>query len=160
MPRTPGEDEAVGRQHDRPNLTGRAAMLALVVCMLAISLAYPLREYLAQRSDIGQLRADVSEQEQRVAELRKARERWADPAYVEAQARERLHYVMPGETSYVVLGADGKPLEAETSLRTTREVLAQEPTAWFQTAWSSVLLAGNPPVEEEKPEPLDKIGPD
>ena len=66
MPRTPGEDESDEVVRDRPNLTGRAAMLALVVCMLAISLAYPLREYLAQRSDIGQLRAEVSEQEQRV----------------------------------------------------------------------------------------------
>ena len=52
------EDEA---PRDRPNLTGRAAMLALVVCLLAISLAYPLREYLSQRSDIGHLRAEVSQ---------------------------------------------------------------------------------------------------
>ena len=140
MPRTPGEDEAVGRQHDRPNLTGRAAMLALVVCMLAISLAYPLREYLAQRSDIGQLRAEVSEQEQRVAELRTARERWADPAYVEAQARERLHYVMPGETSYVVLGADEEPADGVVP-----KVRAEaERAPWFADLWHSVEAAGAP----------------
>jgi hypothetical protein len=44
-----GEDREERR---RSNLTGRAAVLALVVCLLAISLAYPLREYLAQRGDI------------------------------------------------------------------------------------------------------------
>ena len=141
MPRTPVDDEGVVRQHDRPNLTGRAAMLALVVCMLAISLAYPLREYLAQRSDIGQLRADVSEQEQRVAELREARARWADPAYVEAQARERLHYVMPGETSYVVLGADEEPAEDGVVPKVRAEA---ERAPWFADLWHSVEAAGAP----------------
>ena len=51
------------------NLTGRAAMLALVVCLLAISLAYPLRVYLSQRGDIADYRAPVAAQEQQVAAL-------------------------------------------------------------------------------------------
>ena len=101
-----GEDREERR---RSNLTGRAAVLALVVCLLAISLAYPLREYLAQRGDIAGYRGQVAEQEARVAELRRQHARWSDQAYVEAQARERLHYVMPGETSYVVLEADDAP---------------------------------------------------
>ena len=84
-------------------------MLALVVCLLAISLAYPLREYLSQRGDIATTARPVAEQEKRVAELQPQHERWSDQAYVEAQARERLHYVMPGETSYVVLESDEAP---------------------------------------------------
>jgi len=84
-------------------------------------------------------------------------ERWRDPAYIQSQASARFGYVMPGETSYVVLDADGKPLEAETSLTPRSEVLIKEPTAWFQTAWDSVLLAGNPPAPVEKPQPLDHI---
>jgi cell division protein FtsB len=141
VPPTTGEDEPDEVVRDRPNLTGRAAMLALVVCMLAISLAYPLREYLAQRSDIGQLRAEVSEQEKRVAELRKARERWSDPAYVEAQARERLHYVMPGETSYVVLGADEERSDDGVVPKVRAEV---ERAPWFADLWHSVEAAGAP----------------
>ena len=93
------KDETTAETRNRSNLTGRAAMLAVVVCMLAISLAYPLREYLAQRGDIGEYRARVAEQQQRVADLEAARSRWKDRAYVEAQARERLRYVMPGETA-------------------------------------------------------------
>ena len=151
-----GEDREERR---RSNLTGRAAVLALVVCLLAISLAYPLREYLAQRGDIAGYRGQVAEQEARVAELRRQHARWSDRAYVEAQARERLHYVMPGETSYVVLGADGKPLESMTALLPKKDVLVKEPTAWWTTAWDSVLIAGNPPAPEDKPEPLAKIGP-
>ena len=138
MTATDGHSE----ERRRSNLTGRAAMLALVVCLLAISLAYPLREYLSQRGDISDYRARVAEQEARVAELRAQHERWEDKAYVEAQARERLHYVMPGETSYVVLEADEAP---------TRDgvVEAQAPDAarspWFTDLWNSVEAAGGDP---------------
>ena len=134
--RPPEEDEA---PRDRPNLTGRAAMLALVVCLLAISLAYPLREYLSQRSDIGDLRAEVAQQEKRVAALEKAKARWNDPTYVEAQARERLHYVMPGETSYVVLGADEAP-SADGVVRKLPTQVDGQP--WFTDLWHSVEAAG------------------
>ena len=132
-PRRP--DEPAAR---RTNLTGRAAVLALVVCMLAISLAYPMREYLSQRGDIGDYTAKVAAQEKRVAELTRARERWNDPAYVKAQARERLHFVMPGETQYVVLEPDEAPAPAP-SKRSTRPA-PERP--WFGDLWRSVEVAG------------------
>ena len=138
MTATDGQPE----ERRRSNLTGRAAVLALVVCLLAISLAYPLREYLSQRSDISDFRARVTEQEARVAELRAQHERWEDNDYVEAQARERLHYVMPGETSYVVLEADEAPAQDGV-------VEAQAPAAarspWFTDLWNSVEAAGGDP---------------
>ena len=132
---TPGDD----RETRRTNLTGRAAMLALVVCLLAISLAYPLREYLSQRGDIADYRATVAEQEKRVAELQAQHERWSDEAYVQAQARERLHYVLPGETSYVVLGSpeDKAP---DGVVATEPAVVAKSP--WFTDLWHSVEVAG------------------
>ncbi len=123
----------------RASFTGRAAMLALVVCMLAISLAYPLREYLAQRGDIGDYRVRVSEQRARVADLEKANKRWQDQAFVEAQARERLHYVMPGETAYVVLGAD-ETLAPDGVIAAVPEEGRRQ--AWFADLWQSVEDAG------------------
>lgn len=123
----------------RPSLTGRAAMLAVVVCMLAISLAYPLREYLAQRGDLGEYRSRVAEQRERVADLQKVRERWSDPAYVEAQARERLRYVMPGETAYVVLEADEAPAPDGIITKAPPETERQP---WFADLWRSVEAAG------------------
>ena len=131
-----GEDREERR---RSNLTGRAAVLALVVCLLAISLAYPLREYLAQRGDIAGYRDKVTEQEARVAELRRLHARWSDPAYVEAQARERLHYVMPGETSYVVLEADDTPAP-DGAVEPATAAAARSP--WFTDLWRSVEVAG------------------
>ena len=123
----------------RANLTGRAAVLALVVCMLAISLAYPLREYLAQRSDISDVRAQVAEQEQRVAALERQRSLWQKPAYVERQARERLHFVMPGETSYVVLEPDEAPADAGVVVAAPRPV---KRSPWFTQLWRSAEVAG------------------
>ena len=133
---TEGEDRDDRR---RSNLTGRAAVLALVVCLLAISLAYPLREYLAQRGDIAGYRDKVNEQEARVAELRRQHARWSDQAYVEAQARERLHYVMPGETSYVVLEADDTPAP-DGAVEPATEAAERSP--WFTDLWRSVEVAG------------------
>jgi cell division protein FtsB len=123
----------------RANLTGRAAVLALVVCMLAISLAYPLREYLAQRSDIADVRAQVSEQEQRVADLEHQRTLWRKPSYVERQARERLHFVMPGETTYVVLEPDEAPADSGVVAAAPRPT---QRSPWFSQLWRSVEVAG------------------
>jgi cell division protein FtsB len=143
----------------RPRLTGRAAVLVLVVAVLTVSYASSLKAYLNQRQHIAELKAEIVQSEADINALEREKSRWRDPAYVQSQARARFGYVMPGETSYVVLDADGKPLQAQTTLRTTDEVLVTEPTPWFKSAWDSVLLAGNPPEPEEEPEPYDKIGP-
>jgi cell division protein FtsB len=133
----PPEDPAVTRAWS--NLTGRAAVLALVICLLAISLAYPLREYLAQRGDIGNMRTSVAEQEKSVAALRSQEKRWQDPAYVERQARERLHFVMPGETSYVVLEPDEAPAPDGVVTSAPRPV---KRSPWFSDLWRTVEVAG------------------
>ena len=140
-------------------MTGRAAVLVLVLAVLTVSYASSLKAYLQQRQHIADLKQQIAQSEADIDSLEREKARWNDPAYVQSQARERFGYLMPGETSYVVLGEDGKPLESQTSLRPKKDVFVKEPTAWWETAWDSVLLAGNPPVAEDKPQPLTKIGP-
>ena len=77
-------------------------------------------------------------------DLEREKQRWQDPAYVRAQARERFGYLMPGEKSYVVLDKDGKPIESQASLSDPHEVLRKDPQAWWSKEWESVKLAGNP----------------
>ena len=84
-------------------------------------------------------------------ELEREKRRWHDPAYVETQARERFGYLMPGETSYVVLGEDGQPLESRSTLTDPASVTARTPTAWWTSEWKSVQLAGNPPAPQPPP---------
>lgn len=142
---TDGRPDVSTEAPRRANLTGRAAVLALVFCLLAISLAYPLREYLAQRGDIAEYRATVAAQEKRVAELRRQHERWNDPAYVEAQARERLHYVFPGETSYIVLGSEEAPAKGGVDGVIAPEQTQAARSPWFTDLWHSVEAAGKQP---------------
>jgi cell division protein FtsB len=138
-------------------MTGRAAVLVLVLAVLTVSYASSLKAYLQQRQHITELKQQIAQSEADIDSLEREKDRWRDPAYVQSQARARFGYLMPGETSYVVLGADGKPLESETSLRPKSEVIVKQPTAWWETAWQSVLLAGDPPAPEDKPEPAAHI---
>ena len=122
----------------RSNLTRRAALLVLVLCGLLVTVALPLRSYLEQRRHIGELRETVVAQRERVAELEAIRSRWQDPAYVQAQARERLFFVLPGETQYVVLEPEVEPLAGVVMGTTPAEARAALETPWFSRLWSSV----------------------
>ena len=90
------------RQARRSRLTGRAAFLALVVCSLVVALAYPMRQYVSQQSDIDEQQRLTREAGQRVEELRDEKARLQDDAYIKRLAREHLHYVMPGETGFTM----------------------------------------------------------
>ncbi|MFG2560517.1 septum formation initiator family protein [Streptomyces sp. NPDC048496] len=94
------------RQARRSRLTGRAAFLALVVCSLVVALAYPMRQYVSQRDDIADQERLAQEAEKHTEELRDEKARLQDEAYIRRLAREHLHYVRPGETSYTVTDPD------------------------------------------------------
>ena len=129
-------------------------MLVLVLAVLTVSYASSLRAYLQQRSHIGDLKAQIAERETSIDALEREKRRWDDPAYVKAQARARFGYLMPGESGFEVIGADGKPLEAQASLNDPDEVIKTVPKAWWSAAWESMELAGNPPPPEQQPADL------
>jgi cell division protein FtsB len=135
----------------RPRFTGRAAILVLVVAVLTVSYASSLRAYLQQREHIADLKTQIAERSAAIDDLEREKRRWNDPAYVQAQARERFGYLMPGETSYVVLGEDGKPIDSDKELPDPSEVLEREPQAWWEPVWESTRLAGEPPRHQAPP---------
>jgi hypothetical protein len=110
-----------------------------------------MRAYVQQRSHIQELKTLIAQREANIDELEREKRRWHDPAYLQAQARERFGYLMPGETSYVVLGEDGKPLESQTTLTDPSTVTTRTPTAWWTNQWKSVQLAGLPPKPQAPP---------
>ncbi|OAH14163.1 FtsB family cell division protein [Streptomyces jeddahensis] len=118
------------RQARRSRLTGRAALLALVLCSLIVALAYPIRQYVAQRAEIEDLERQRKQARERVEELRDLKARWKDDAYAEQRIRERLHYVMPGETGYIVI--DPHPVKQTR----THERAADRP--WYANVWDGV----------------------
>jgi cell division protein FtsB len=89
--------EALGVHSSR-----RAVILAVVVCALALSLAVPLRNYVAQRQELTTVLAENDRVAAQVEELTRRRGQLSSPDEVAAQARSRLGYVLPGETPYVV----------------------------------------------------------
>lgn len=115
------------------------SMLALVVAALLI-LAAPLKTLIEQRQQIAQLEASLEAAQQSVDELREQVDRWSDPAYIQAQARERLYYVMPGDVSYLIVGqSEASPgagdLPISDEIQTTQ-------TDWIGGLLGSVYNAG------------------
>jgi cell division protein FtsB len=120
-------------------LTGRAAVLGLVVCALVLSLAYPLKEYLAQRGQLARLEQQQRAAEQRVTALEARRRQLSDPAYVKAQARKRLQYVLPGESVYVVVTPSPAVPTAAAPAAVPQPV--GDTGAWYDRLWETVRTA-------------------
>jgi cell division protein FtsB len=133
-------------------------VLVLVLSVLTISYASSLKAYFQQHSQIQQLRSRIASSETDIHRLESEKARWNDPAYVREQARARFGYLMPGQTSYVVIGEDGKPLAAESTLSDPRTSTSSTPTAWWTSEWRSVELAGDPPQASPKDKPLKYLG--
>lgn len=121
-------------------LTGRAALLGLVLCMLALTLAYPLREYLSQRSLISEQQHSVAQLQRQVDALQGQRNQLDDPRYVQEQARQRLHFVRPGETTYLLL--DPADPTAPRSTTSPGTVAPAPTTPWYSQLLQSATAAG------------------
>lgn len=109
-------------------------MLAVVICAIALSLAYPVREYIGQRRQIDQLEAQRQALELQVHKRTAEHRRLTDPAYVERQARDRLHMCLPSQTCYVVV--PGKHRGGLTAPAAPAPV-----TPWYERLWHSVRAA-------------------
>jgi cell division protein FtsB len=132
-------------------VTARAIALAVVVVILTISYATSLRIYFAQAHEIAATKAEIAERQQRIRELQGDLARWDDEAYVRTQARERLGWVVPGETGYTVVDADGKPLGGGAAISVeTADQPAQD--YWWSKLWGSVEAADQPAPVKTKAE--------
>ena len=117
-------------------LTGRATVLIVVFVALALAYTYPLRVYLAQESQIAQLEAEQAAQRQAIAQTAEDLQKWQDPEYLRAQAREKLFYVRPGEAPLLVFDDP-----AGAAREAGRNPPAAAPDRWYDTLWNSVRAA-------------------
>ncbi|HEY2551813.1 MAG TPA: septum formation initiator family protein [Streptosporangiaceae bacterium] len=133
QPGQPGNGRAVGPAGERPRFTSRAALLAVVVCAVALSLAYPVREYIAQRRQIDQLTEQHQQAQAQLRALQAEQGKLSSNRYVEQQARDKLHMCLPSQTCYVVItpGHRAGPAPAAPA----------RSAAWYQLLWSSVQQA-------------------
>ncbi|MCF7551260.1 MULTISPECIES: septum formation initiator family protein [Pseudonocardia] len=115
--------------------TRRAAILAIVVCALALTVAVPLRNYVSQRQDLAAVTAQQQALRAEVEELNAQKARLSNPDEVAAEARSRLGYVRPGEVPYVV--------ELPNTPSAEEVEAARRATPWYRTLWTDVT-AGAP----------------
>jgi cell division protein FtsB len=134
-----------------PRLFTVRVMVLGVVTMLAFVLVFPtLRSYLQQREELRQLNAQVVSARAHNDDLTHDLARWNDPAYVIAQARDRLDFVMPGETAYRVEDPATVPDTPATAPSAASAGVAGDGAdttePWYKVIWSSVQVAGAVPA--------------
>ena len=83
--------------------------------------------------------------------------RWDRPDYVRTQARERLGWVVPGETGYRVVDANGKPLGGGAEITADTPEPQKPQDAWWDKLWGSVEAADKPAPVKPKPKPAKPI---
>lgn len=127
-----------------PRLFTVRALVMLIVLAVAFILVFPtMRSYLNQQVQLQQSRADVAAAEQRNEDLQAELDRWSDPAYVEAQARERLAFVMPGEQALRVADPETVPEQSPDAGASDGPAVESDPTRpWYAQIWDSVQVAG------------------
>ena len=123
-------------------MTGRAAWLGLAVATLVMLLAVPGEQYLAQQRQISELQSQVAAAQGRVDTLTTQVAQWDDPAFIAAQARSRLRYVLPGEVAYTVIGAPVIGLGASSAAAGSNAAAVRAP--WYSSLWISVQGIDHP----------------
>jgi cell division protein FtsB len=133
---SPAQAAALAAVARSTKLTGRAALLAVVICAIALSLAYPVREYIAQRQQIDQLLAQQQTTSAQVKELQAEDAKLSQNWYIEDEAQDELHMCFPQEQCYEVIS--GKSAKASDA---APHAVADP---WYAKLWDTVQKADAP----------------
>jgi len=124
----------------RRRTSNRVLALSAIFFILALTIAPPVKHYFTQRAQISALKAELSADN---TALEKAREElllWQDPEYIKSQARERLHFVLPGERQYIV--TDGQTNTSQNGSTQIASSLA-DGQPWYSRLIASISETGN-----------------
>jgi cell division protein FtsB len=124
----------------RRRASNRVLALSAIFFILALTIAPPVKNYFTQRAQISALKAQLSADN---SALQKAREElllWQDPEYIKSQARERLHFVLPGERQYIVTDGENNPQQSGTT-KIASSLADGQP--WYARLIASISETGN-----------------
>jgi cell division protein FtsB len=124
----------------RRRSSNRLLALIALVFVFTLTIAPPVKNYFTQRAQINALKSQLSADN---SALQKAREElllWRDPEYIKTQARERLHFVLPGERQYIVV--EGKNTEAQNGTTKIASALV-DGQPWYARLIASISETGN-----------------
>ena len=124
----------------RRRTSNRVLALSAIFFILALTIAPPVKHYFTQRAQISALKAELSADN---TALEKAREElllWQDPEYIKSQARERLHFVLPGERQYILTDGENNPQQNGTT-KIASSLADGQP--WYARLIASISETGN-----------------
>jgi len=124
----------------RRRTSNRVLALSAIFFILALTIAPPVKHYFTQRAQISALKAELSADN---TALEKAREElllWQDPEYIKSQARERLHFVLPGERQYIVTNGENNQQQNGTT-KIASSLADGQP--WYARLIASISETGN-----------------
>ena len=124
----------------RRRTSNRVLALSAILFILALTIAPPVKHYFTQRAQISALKSQLSADN---LALQKAREElllWQDPEYIKTQARERLHFVLPGERQYIVTEGESTENQNNTT-KIANSLIDGQP--WYARLIASISETGN-----------------
>ena len=121
-------------------LSGFAVTILSLIILTIVVLAPSLRTLVEQQNQIAELTQAVEDKKNQVNELESDIARWDDPAYIEAQARDRLVYVYPGDYTYLVID-DGKTITTDDGAPISDDIQTTE-VDWVRGLLGSLVTAG------------------
>lgn len=124
-------DDFIDRELQR---SGTVIVGIIVVFVAVVNLWQPVQIWFEQQARMAQLDREVAAARAMLAEAQADMNRWTDRAYVEAQARERLMFVYPGDISYLVVNdVDAKPSKSDKVLGTVQNTTIDWVAAFVQS---------------------------
>jgi len=115
----------------------RNAIVLTVVVAIVLLLALPMREYLRQHAEISSSQQQLDAQQKRVDQMQHEADLWSDDDYVRSQARQRLHFLLPGEVGYQVI----QPGQGTNELQAAGIEQGPVKGPWYSKLWDSVKHA-------------------
>ncbi len=150
----------IGGERGTKQFSLRILAVVMTAIVAAIIVTPTLTSYYSQQRELAAARTELGDIEERNKELENELKLWNDDDFVRAEARERLGYVMPGQTLYVVNdpseGTAQEQLE-ERIQSVNRDRRAATP--WFMTMWDSIDVAGQSVSEFDNPNNAPVIDP-
>ena len=124
----------------RRRTSNRLLALSAILFFLALTIAPPVKHYFTQRAQISALKSQLSADNTALQKAREELTLWQDPEYVKSQARERLHFVLPGERQYIVTEGEND-LTQNSSTKIASSLADGQP--WYSRLIASISETGN-----------------
>ena len=124
----------------RRRTSNRLLALIALVFIFTLTIAPPVKHYFTQRAQISALKSQLSADNVALQKARQELLLWQDPEYIKTQARERLHFVLPGERQYIV--TDNSTTESNNGSTKIASALT-DGQPWYARLIASISETGN-----------------